>query len=301
MNIICIRGSGSKRTIPINFDSATANILSPFTGKVFFLTEAPPAPLSPRSSVTVGAMANAVCISACNTDFACVESCATAAVNPVASAGITVFDVVGTIFLLMASAMFSGLTLGVMGLDVGQLELKITAGTPEEKMQAEKILPIRRRGNLLLCTLLLGNTCVNAGIAIMSASMVSGVVGSLVGPAFILIFGEIIPQSVCSRYGLAAGAKMADITRMCILIFFPFAFPLSKALDYLLGDEIGTVYTRQQLKELGMDLDVAEALAPRPSPSAVDDPVVAKQLVVLLVLIWSLMYYVLNFFFSVES
>ena len=195
-------------------------------------------------------MANAVCISACNTDFACMESCATAAVNPVASAGITVFDVVGTIFLLMASAMFSGLTLGVMGLDVGQLELKITAGTPEEKMQAEKILPIRRRGNLLLCTLLLGNTCVNAGIAILSASMVSGVVGSLVGPAFILIFGEIIPQSICSRYGLAAGAKMADITRMCILIFFPFAFPLSKALDYLLGDEIGTVYTRQQLKEL---------------------------------------------------
>ena len=195
-------------------------------------------------------MASAVCIGACDTDVTCMGSCATAAVNPVASVGITVFDVLGTLLLLMASAMFSGLTLGVMGLDVGQLELKMTAGTPEEKMQAEKILPIRRRGNLLLCTLLLGNTCVNAGIAILSASMVSGVVGSLVGPAFILIFGEIIPQSVCSRYGLAAGAKMADITRLCILLFFPFAFPLSKALDYLLGDEIGSVYTKKQLKEL---------------------------------------------------
>jgi hypothetical protein len=195
-------------------------------------------------------MASAVCIGACDTDVTCMGSCATAAVNPVASAGVTVFDVLGTLLLLMASAMFSGLTLGVMGLDVGQLELKMTAGTPEEKMQAEKILPIRRRGNLLLCTLLLGNTCVNAGIAILSASMVSGVVGSLVGPAFILIFGEIIPQSVCSRYGLAAGAKMADITRLCILLFFPFAFPLSKALDYLLGDEIGSVYTKKQLKEL---------------------------------------------------
>ena len=110
-----------------------------------------------------------------------------------------------------------------MGLDVGQLELKITAGTPEEKMQAEKILPIRRRGNLLLCTLLLGNTCVNAGIAILSASMVSGVVGSLVGPAFILIFGEIIPQSICARHGLAIGAFLAWPVRILMWICSPIA------------------------------------------------------------------------------
>ena len=66
-------------------------------------------------------MASAVCVGACDTDFTCMGSCATAAVNPVASAGVTVFDVLGTLLLLMASAMFSGLTLGVMGLDVGSL------------------------------------------------------------------------------------------------------------------------------------------------------------------------------------
>ena len=63
--------------------------------------------------------------------------------------------------LLIFSALFSGLTLGLMSLDVIGLDIIAQAGDPDERKYAKIILPVRSKGNLLLCTLLLGNTAGN--------------------------------------------------------------------------------------------------------------------------------------------
>ena len=154
---------------------------------------------------------NATCHSACDLDAGCVELCveessAEIVVEPL-SIGIAVV-------LLGLSGLFSGLTLGLMSLDPQGLKIIIAGGDPVERRQAERILPVREQGNLLLCTLLLGNTMVNAQLAILTASITSGVLGGILSTAFILIFGEIIPQSFCSRYGLAAGSKTVDLVRV---------------------------------------------------------------------------------------
>lgn len=57
-------------------------------------------------------------------------------------------------------------------------------------------------------------------------------------------------KAVCSRHGLAVGAKTIVITKAIMVITFPLAYPTSKILDYLLGEEIGNVYNRERLKEL---------------------------------------------------
>jgi metal transporter CNNM len=44
----------------------------------------------------------------------------------------------------------------------------------DEKRWAAKIWPIRQNGNLLLCTLLLGNVLVNAQLSILTANLTSG-------------------------------------------------------------------------------------------------------------------------------
>lgn len=44
------------------------------------------------------------------------------------------------------------------------------------------------------------------------------------------VFSQIIPQSVCSRYGLTVGAKTAGVVRVLLLIFFPVAYPISKVI-----------------------------------------------------------------------
>ena len=73
--------------------------------------------------------------------------------------------------LLVLSGLFSGLTLGLMSLDMVSLEILAEGGEEQERECAKKILPVRAKGNLLLCTLLLGNTMVNGANAPSSTSL----------------------------------------------------------------------------------------------------------------------------------
>eukprot|EP00316_Scyphosphaera_apsteinii_P000238 CAMPEP_0119313998 /NCGR_PEP_ID=MMETSP1333-20130426/31204_1 /TAXON_ID=418940 /ORGANISM="Scyphosphaera apsteinii, Strain RCC1455" /LENGTH=591 /DNA_ID=CAMNT_0007319007 /DNA_START=301 /DNA_END=2076 /DNA_ORIENTATION=- len=154
---------------------------------------------------------------------------------------------------------------------MADLEILIAGGTANQKLQAQRILPVRKRGNLLLCTLLMGNAVVNAFLSILTASMTSGFVGAALSTGFILIFGEILPQSVCSRYGLYIGSKTVDIVRLFMLTFFVVAWPISIALDKMLGKDLGTIYSRSELMELfTMQAKVADVTTTEASPSKID-------------------------------
>jgi metal transporter CNNM len=51
----------------------------------------------------------------------------------------------------------------------------------------------------------------------------------------IVVFGEIIPQAVCSRHGLAIGAFFAWPVRIVMFIAYPIAYPIASLLDAVLG------------------------------------------------------------------
>ena len=164
-------------------------------------------------------------------------------------------------FLLGLSGLFSGLNLGLMSLDTTELEIVVNTGSEAEKRNASTILPVRggtwnllcrTSGNYLLCTLLFGNVLVNVLIPLLldgipGANGPIAVAGSTFG---IVIFGEIIPQALCSRHGLSVGAKTMFLTKFFMFLTFPLSFPISKILDLILGEEIGTKYDRQRLMEL---------------------------------------------------
>lgn len=42
---------------------------------------------------------------------------------------------------------------------------------------------------------------------------------------------QIIPQAVCSRYGLAIGAAVTPLVRLLVWICFPVAYPISKVTN----------------------------------------------------------------------
>lgn len=42
---------------------------------------------------------------------------------------------------------------------------------------------------------------------------------------------QIIPQAVCSRYGLSVGAKLSVLVRFIVIILFPVAYPISKVIS----------------------------------------------------------------------
>uniref|UniRef100_A0A3B5A9M2 Metal transporter n=1 Tax=Stegastes partitus TaxID=144197 RepID=A0A3B5A9M2_9TELE len=153
--------------------------------------------------------------------------------------------------LLVLSGMFSGLNLGLMALDPMELRIVQSCGTDKEKKYARKIEPIRSKGNYLLCSLLLGNVLVNTTLTILLDDLIGSGLGAVVASTIgIVIFGEIVPQALCSRHGLAVGANTIVLTKFFMLLTFPLSFPVSKLLDVLLGQEIGTVYNREKLVEM---------------------------------------------------
>jgi metal transporter CNNM len=151
---------------------------------------------------------------------------------------------------LLFSSLFSGLNLGLMSLDRTDLKIIASTGSEKEKMYAKAITPVREHGNYLLCSILLGNVMVNSTFTILLDDLTSGLVAVLASTIAIVIFGEITPQAICSRHGLAVGAKTIGVTKLVMGLTFPLSYPISKILDCLLGEEIGAVYTRERLKEL---------------------------------------------------
>ncbi|CAG9789813.1 unnamed protein product [Diatraea saccharalis] len=151
---------------------------------------------------------------------------------------------------LMFSALFSGLNLGLMSLDRTELKIISNTGTEQERKYARAIMPVRDHGNYLLCSILLGNVAVNSTFTILLDELTSGLFAVIFSTLAIVLLGEITPQAICSRHGLMVGAKSIMITKAVMALTAPLAFPVSKLLDYFLGEEIGSVYNRERLKEL---------------------------------------------------
>uniref|UniRef100_A0A1J3FNW3 DUF21 domain-containing protein n=1 Tax=Noccaea caerulescens TaxID=107243 RepID=A0A1J3FNW3_NOCCA len=152
-------------------------------------------------------------------------------------------------FALVAFAgLMSGLTLGLMSLSVFELEVIIRSGEPNERKNAGKILPLVKNQHLLLCTLLIGNALAMEALPVFVDSLLSAWGSVLISVTLILAFGEIIPQAVCSRYGLSIGAKLSYLVRFIVVVFFPLAYPISKLLDLLLGKRHSTLLRRAELK-----------------------------------------------------
>ncbi|XP_073964409.1 metal transporter uex [Choristoneura fumiferana] len=151
---------------------------------------------------------------------------------------------------LMFSALFSGLNLGLMSLDRTELKIISNTGTDQERKYARAIMPVRDHGNYLLCSILLGNVAVNSTFTILLDELTSGLFAVIFSTLAIVLLGEITPQAICSRHGLMVGAKSIVITKGVMALTAPMAYPVSKLLDYFLGEEIGNVYNRERLKEL---------------------------------------------------
>ncbi|XP_065859941.1 DUF21 domain-containing protein At5g52790-like [Euphorbia lathyris] len=152
--------------------------------------------------------------------------------------------------LVCFAGLMSGLTLGLMSLSLVDLEVLIKAGQPQDRKNAEKILPVVKNQHLLLCTLLIGNALAMEALPIFIDALLPAWGAILISVTLILAFGEIIPQAVCSRYGLSVGAKLSFLVQLIVIVLFPLAYPISKLLDWVLGKKHSALLRRAELKTL---------------------------------------------------
>ncbi|GLT35889.1 hypothetical protein SLA2020_103040 [Shorea laevis] len=162
------------------------------------------------------------------------------------------------IALVCFAGLMSGLTLGLMSLSLVELEVLVKAGQPQDRKNAEKILPIVKNQHLLLCTLLIGNAMAMEALPIFLDQLLPAWASILISVTLILAFGEIIPQAVCSQYGLSVGAKLSPLVRVIVIVLFPISYPISKLLDFLLGKRHSALLRRAELKTL-VDMHGSEA------------------------------------------
>ncbi|XP_007050665.2 PREDICTED: DUF21 domain-containing protein At4g14240 [Theobroma cacao] len=151
--------------------------------------------------------------------------------------------------LVLFAGIMSGLTLGLMSMSLVELEILQRSGTITEKKQAATILPVVKRQHQLLVTLLLCNACAMEALPISLDKIFHPFVAVLLSVTFVLAFGEIIPQAICSRYGLSVGANFVWLVRILMIICYPIAYPIGKVLDAVIGHG-DALFRRAQLKAL---------------------------------------------------
>lgn len=156
-----------------------------------------------------------------------------------------------TLLLIAGSAMCSGLTLGYFSLNLKSLERRAKLGDKD----AAIIYPIRKQGNLLLTTLLLGNVAVNTALSIYLSSLVSGLIAGFIATSLIFLFGEIIPQAAFSRHALWVGSRFAPVMKVMIFVLLPITYPIAYVLNKLLGEEMPTLYSKGEIMQIVSELE----------------------------------------------
>ena len=162
--------------------------------------------------------------------------------------------------LTLFAGMMSGLTVGYLSVDQLTMELKQSTGSEEEKEASKVILPILSNRHWLLCTLLLMNSFAMEALPVFLDRVFNRFTAVVISVTLLLIFGEVIPQALCTGpRQTQIAALAAPMTRFLMIISWPITFWLGKALDIILGEQGKTRYDNQNLKSL-VQMHTEEAL-----------------------------------------
>jgi hypothetical protein len=96
--------------------------------------------------------------------------------------------------LVVMAGVMSGLTMGLMSLDLTTLRVVAKTGDRRSRRYAAKIIPLVEKHHLLLVTLLLANASAMEALPIFLDKIVSPTISIILSVSLVLMFGEVIPQ-----------------------------------------------------------------------------------------------------------
>lgn len=148
--------------------------------------------------------------------------------------------------LLILSALFAGLTLGILSLSLQSLKHKMELGDKH----AAALYPLREKGTQLLITLVIANVLANALVTVTLDSIAPSVVAVIVATILITFCTEILPQATIGRYGMRYAPPFAPLVRFLMWLMKPVVQPLANLLDRRLGHELPTLMSKEELAKL---------------------------------------------------
>ena len=145
--------------------------------------------------------------------------------------------------LVLFAAVCSGLNVAIMSLDVADLRRKAKLGDK----RAKAVLPLRRRIHLTLASILLVNVAAVSTTSLVMESRLAGVLAGILSTLLLVIFGEIIPQSIFGKNPLLWTSRLAPVMRAMIFASYVISKPLQILLDKLVGKQETKLQSRHEL------------------------------------------------------
>ena len=164
------------------------------------------------------------------------------------------------VILIFLSAFFSGSEIALMTTS----KHAVSSLVREKRFGAESLERIKSNTDKLLITILIGNNIVNTAAASYAAllttrfaesSGLSQETGVLIATAVVtillLLFGEITPKTICTRYNVSLSLLVAPIYRVLIFILTPISFLIEyfvKGVSYLFGGNYDKKISYQEVE-----------------------------------------------------
>eukprot|EP00039_Didymoeca_costata_P012445 m.179950 g.179950 ORF g.179950 m.179950 type:complete len:283 (+) comp15485_c0_seq11:234-1082(+) len=167
-------------------------------------------------------------------------------------------------FLILFAGAMSGLTIGLMSFDEKNLEiLKLQSTNPLEKQRAKRVQFLIRDHHIILVTLLLWNAAAFESLPLFLDRLVPSWAAVLISVTLILIFGEVLPQAMCTgprRLQIASNAFYLVI--FLKFLVYPPAWVFARILDRVLGtrEDRDSQFMYIPRANIGMDDDGRLAL-----------------------------------------
>eukprot|EP00527_Entomoneis_sp_CCMP2396_P003619 CAMPEP_0198153350 /NCGR_PEP_ID=MMETSP1443-20131203/63766_1 /TAXON_ID=186043 /ORGANISM="Entomoneis sp., Strain CCMP2396" /LENGTH=615 /DNA_ID=CAMNT_0043819661 /DNA_START=247 /DNA_END=2091 /DNA_ORIENTATION=- len=166
------------------------------------------------------------------------------------------FNIIGVAVNLLFVAILAGLYLGLLTLDVLDLEiLQRTSNDKDEIKYAAEIIPMVKERHQLLVTLLLVDTVAYEALPIFLETLIPSWVAVLLSSTLILLFGEIIPTGIFTgSQQLYFAYTAAPMVKFFMWLLSPISKPIARLLDYLTQEgedgEHDEAYNRDELSAL---------------------------------------------------
>ena len=154
------------------------------------------------------------------------------------------------VLLVLTAGIMSGTTLAVFSLEESRMKALANSGTPTEQARAKKLMPLLARSHWLLVTLLVCNAAAIESLPLVLQKLLTEGAVIAVSTIAVLIFGEIIPQSLFLRFAMPIASFLAYFLWVMMVLTSPISWTVGKLLDIIVGHKTASVYRRVELREI---------------------------------------------------
>uniref|UniRef100_A0A672LX29 Metal transporter n=1 Tax=Sinocyclocheilus grahami TaxID=75366 RepID=A0A672LX29_SINGR len=141
--------------------------------------------------------------------------------------------------------------LSLLWLDPLELYVLHSCGSEDEKRVAKRLKPIRRRGNVLVCSLLFICALGHSVLGVLLYHLYGSIVPAVFTSGFLIfLLAELVPHIVCSGYGFQMAPGLIWLAQICLILTCPLSCPLGLLLDLILHRDVSTVGIREKTMEM---------------------------------------------------